>query len=169
MDANARAQFLKSELYRDLRAMAGTISASDADFVAEASTLILRVLLGSGKGPYTMLIPTEEAIDKLPVDVEADLTPEQRQGMLGVLLDTFLYGTLLSDGIDAALEAQEGGVELMTAGGGVLKAVRENGSLMLIDPFGVSAAVSGPVFKGPVTVCHRIDAVLMWDEWMREA
>jgi len=98
MDSNSRAEFLKSDLYRDLRSMAGNITAGDAEFVGQATSLILGVLRGSGKGPYTMLIPTEEAI--LPFDSEADLTPEQRQGMLGILLDTFIRGTLLSGAID---------------------------------------------------------------------
>jgi hypothetical protein len=166
MDSNSRAEFLKSDLYRDLRSMAGTITTSDAEFVGQATTLILGVLGGSGKGPYTMLIPTEEAI--LPFDSEEDLTPDQREGMLGVLLDTFIRGTLLSGEIDEALDEQGGAVELMTAGDGILKAVRENGDLILIDPLGVRARVSAPVYKSAELVCHRIDHILMWDEWMAD-
>jgi hypothetical protein len=166
MDSNSRAEFLKSDLYRDLRSMAGNITAGDAEFVGQATSLILGVLRGSGKGPYTMLIPTEEAI--LPFDSEADLTPEQRQGMLGILLDTFVRGTLLSGPIDDALDEYGGAVELMTVGGGMLTAVRENGDLMLIDPFGVRARVSPPVYQSPELVCHRIDHILMWDEWMAD-
>jgi hypothetical protein len=164
MAPSSRAEFLKSDLYRDLRSMAGTISASDAEFVGQATSLILGVLRGFGKGPYTMLIPTEEAI--LPFDSEEDLTPDQREGMLGVLLDTFIRGTLLSDGIDDALDEQGGAVELMTVGGGMLRAVRENGDLTLVDPFGVRARVSPPVYKSAELVCHRIDRILMWEEWM---
>jgi hypothetical protein len=54
----------------------------------------------------------------------------------------------------------------MTVGGGILRASNEGGHLVLADPSGRTAKVSGLVFKGPVTICHRIDAVLMWDEWI---
>ena len=160
MSTDAREKFLQSDLYAELRARAAGLTASDADFVGEACTLILKVLQGSGKGPFTMLIPTEEALDSLAIDSD-ELTPELREPLLGVLLDTFLYGTLLSDGIEQAVE-QDGEVELMTVGGGILRAFNQDGHLVLADSSGRTAKVSGPVFKGPATICHRIDAVLMW-------
>lgn len=165
MATNAREEFLKSDLFAELRGRAAGLTASDAEFVGEASSLIFKILQGSGKGPFTMLLPTEEAVSNLPIDPE-ELTPELREGLLGILLDTFLYGTLLSDGIG---EAVKGGavVELMTVGGGILRAIRNDGQLALVDPSGCTAKVSGPVFKGPVTICHHIDAVLMWDEWIK--
>jgi hypothetical protein len=164
MATNAREDFLKSDLYAELRGRAAGLTTSDAEFVGEACTLILKILHGSGKGPFTMLLPAEEALDRLPIDTD-ELTPQLREGLLGVLLDTFLYGTLHSDGIDEVLKTH-GAVELMTVGGGILKAVHEDGHVLLVDPSGCKARVSGPVFKGPVTICHHMDAVLMWDEWI---
>lgn len=163
MSTDAREKFLQSDLYAELRARAAGLTASDADFVGEACTLILKILQGSGKGPFTMLIPTEEALDSLAIDSD-ELTPELREPLLGVLLDTFLYGTLLSDGIEQAVE-QDGEVELMTVGGGILRAFNQDGHLVLADPSGRTTKVSGPVFRA-ATICHRIDAVLMWDEWI---
>ena len=150
-----------------MRQRAAGLTASDAEFVGEATALVFKILQGSGKGPFTMLIPTEEALENLPIDPE-ELTAELREGLLGLLVDTFLYGTLLSDGIDKALE-REAVVELMTVGGGILRARHEDGHLVLVDPSGRTAKVNGPVFKGPVTICHRIDGVLMWDEWIAAA
>ena len=63
--------------------LAGT--ASDSKFVAAAKSVGLDKTL-AGPGPYTVLVPSDAAFDKLPAGaLDALLKPEAREQLTGVL------------------------------------------------------------------------------------
>jgi len=129
-------------------------------FVALAKSAGLDQTL-AGPGPYTVLVPTDEAFGKLPGGTTDNWAkPEQRAQLTGVLTYHILPGVVLSEDIGKAIDNAKGKAVLATMGGGTLTATREGGNIVFTDPAGTKATVTKADEKRSNGVVHQIDAVL---------
>lgn len=116
----------------------------------------------AGPGPYTVLVPTNEAFDKMPAGArEALMKPEARADLTGVLTYHILPGAILVADIAKAVDAGKGKTTLPTMGGGTLTATKEGNAIIVTDGAGTKARLTGTDEKRSNGVIHRIDAVLM--------
>ena len=116
----------------------------------------------AGPGPYTVLVPSDEAFAKLPADTTQNLgRPEARAEVTTLLTYHILPGTVLAADIGKAIDNAKGKAVLATMGGGTLEAVREGDRIILTDAAGNKATVTRADEKFSNGVVHHIDAVLM--------
>lgn len=116
----------------------------------------------AGPGPYTVLVPTNAAFDKMPAGAyDALLKEDARQELTGVLTYHILPGAMLSEDIGKAIEAGKGKALIKTMGGGDLTATKEGNIIVVADGAGTKARFVGGEEKRSNGVIHRIDAVLM--------
>jgi uncharacterized surface protein with fasciclin (FAS1) repeats len=116
----------------------------------------------AGPGPYTVLVPADEAFNKLPNGQYDSWTkPEGRAQLTGVLTYHILPGTVLAEDIGKAIDNAKGKAVLATMGGGTLTATREGGNVVLTDGAGNKATVTRGDQKYSNGVVHQIDGVLM--------
>lgn len=116
----------------------------------------------AGPGPYTVLVPSDAAFDKLPGGtLDALMKPEARQQLTAVLSYHILPGTILSEDIGRAIDAGKGKASLPTMGGGTITATREGNAIVLSDAAGNRSAVTKTDEKPSNGIIHRVDGVLM--------
>ena len=116
----------------------------------------------AGPGPYTVLVPDDQAFAKVPAATAESWTkPESRAQLTGVLTNHILPGTILAEDIGKAIENGKGKAVLATMGGGTLTATREDGKIVLTDSAGAKATVTEADERRTNGVVHRIDTVLM--------
>jgi len=151
-------KLLESDLMQDISAQLHGSTEEDWDFGVRVSAAIFEVLRRSDEGPCTYLVPTEEAVHRY--FSEEEHTPESFNGTVGMFLDSIIRDTILADGIDEAFAAGNGAVELKTLGGCVVTARRQEGKLVLIDPYGGRTVISGLAERGP-----RGDALVRSDDF----
>jgi len=141
-----------------------TIAAGLGDatkFAAAAKSTGLEGTL-AGPGPYTVLVPTDAAFDKLPAGALDTLMKEDAKSELtGVLTYHILPGAILTADIGKAIDAGKGKTMLPTMGGGTLTATREGTAIIISDGAGTKARIVGADEKKSNGVVQRIDAVLM--------
>jgi uncharacterized surface protein with fasciclin (FAS1) repeats len=119
----------------------------------------------SGAEPYTVLVPTDQAFEKLPAGTYDNWTkPENKAQLTGVLRYHILPGTVLAEDIGKAIENADGRAMLATMGGEPLTATREGGNIVLADGSGNRATVSQADRRYTNGVVHMIDAVLVPEE-----
>ena len=130
-------------------------------FAEAAKSVGLDATLG-GPGPYTVLVPTDAAFDKLPAGaLDTLMKPESRADLTGVLSYHILPGTMLAEDIGKAIDAGGGKTEIATMGGGTLTATKEGDKIVLTDAAGTKAIVTTADTKRSNGVVHEIDSVLM--------
>jgi len=116
----------------------------------------------AGPGPYTVLVPDDQAFGKLPAGTADNwMKPESRAQLTGVLTHHILPGTILAEDIGKAIENGKGKAVLATMGGGTLTATREGGNIVLTDSAGTKATVRKADEQHSNGVIHHIDTVLM--------
>jgi len=116
----------------------------------------------SGKGPFTVFAPTNEAFDKLPKGtVETLLKPENKKMLQGVLTYHVVAGKWSSDDIAKAIKKGNGKAELTTVQGGKLWAMMDGKKLVLKDEKGMKSIVTIADVNQSNGVIHVVDAVLM--------
>ena len=132
-----------------------------AKFAAAAKAAGLDGTL-AGPGPYTVLVPSDAAFDKLPAGaLDTLMKPEARAELTGVLTYHILPGAILAADIGKAIEAGNGKALLATMAGGTLTATKEGDAIVIADGAGTKARITGGDEKKSNGVIHRIDAVLM--------
>jgi len=130
-------------------------------FTAAAKAAGLDLTL-DGPGPYTVLVPTDAAFDKMPAGaLDALMKPDARAELTGVLSYHILPGAILTSDIANAVDAGGGKTLLQTMGGGTLNATKEGEAIILSDSAGTKARLTGADEKKSNGVIHRVDAVLM--------
>jgi len=104
----------------------------------------------SGKGPFTVFAPTNEAFDKLPAGtVEKLLKPEMKKDLAGILTYHVIAGNY--KGADL-----KDGLELATVQGQKVKFTKKDGQWYIND---AKITITDAVSSNGVT--HVIDGVLM--------
>ena len=141
-----------------------TIAAGLGDatkFAAAAKSTGLDATL-AGPGPYTVLVPTDAAFDKLPAGaLDTLMKDEGRQELTGILTYHILPGAILADDIGKAIDAGKGKALLATMAGGTLTATKEGDAIVISDGAGTKAKILGGDEKRSNGVIHRIDGVMM--------
>ena len=141
-----------------------TIAAGLGDatkFAAAAKQAGLDATL-AGPGPYTVLVPTDAAFDKLPAGaLDTLMKPEARSDLTAVLTYHILPGTILAEDIGKAIDAGKGKAQLPTMAGGTLTATRDGDAIVLTDSAGTKSRLVSAEEKKSNGVVHRVDSVLM--------
>ena len=153
----------KSAAARDAagdKTIASALGSDDSKFAAAAKATGLDATL-AGPGPYTVLVPSNGAFDKLPAGtLETLLKPESRARLTKLLTGHILPGAILAADIGKAIDTGKGKASLATFGGGTLTATREGGRLVLTDKAGGKAAIGKSDEKLTNGVVHHLDGVL---------
>lgn len=116
----------------------------------------------AGPGPYTVLVPSNDAFAKLPNGMgDSLMSPGSKDELTRILTYHILPGTILADDIGKAIDQGEGKTLLATMGGDTLTATREGGKIVLTDSSGGKATVTDGDHRQSNGVVHYIDSVLM--------
>jgi uncharacterized surface protein with fasciclin (FAS1) repeats len=114
----------------------------------------------AGPGPYTVYVPTDQAVAAAP-DGAFRTTPDNRAQLTGIITNLVLPGTVLVADIDKAIDRGKGKASLGTMGGAPLTASKDGGKTVLTDASGHKAAIVGPDQQFSNGVVHQIDGLLM--------
>lgn len=132
---------------------------ANGKFMAAAKAAGLDQTL-AGPGPYTVFVPTDEAIAGAP-EGSFDTSPGNRAQLTGIITNMILPGTVLVADIDKAIEAGKGKAPLATMGGGTLTATKEGGNTVITDSAGHKATITQGDQQFTNGVVHQVSAVLM--------
>ena len=130
----------------------------DAKFMAAARAAGLDQTL-AGPGPYTVFVPTDDAIGKAPAGT-FDSAPGNRAQLTGIITNMILPGTVLVADIDKASDAGKGKATLATMGGTVT-ATKEGGNTVIADSAGHKAVIVKGDEQFTNGVVHEVDGVLL--------
>ncbi len=116
----------------------------------------------SGKGPFTVFAPTDEAFAMLQKGrVESLLEPGNKERLVKLLTCHVVAANAMSSAI-AGMIADDGGTHpVQTVGGCILQATMQDGTIVLTDPRGRSANVTIADVKQSNGVIHVIDTVML--------
>jgi len=115
----------------------------------------------SGKGPFTVFAPTNEAFEKLPKGtVESLLEPKNLKKLQGILTYHVVAGKLDSKAVIAAITAGKGKAVLTTVQGAKLTASLKGKNVILSDDSGGFAIVTAVDINANNGIIHVIESVL---------
>lgn len=116
----------------------------------------------SGKGPFTVLAPTNEAFAKLPAGtVDTLLKPENKDQLTKILTCHVIAANAMSTDIVSMIQKDGGKHVIDTVGGCKLTATTMDGKVMIADEAGNTATVTIADVKQSNGVIHVIDTVLL--------
>lgn len=116
----------------------------------------------SGKGPFTVFAPTNDAFAKLPKGtVETLLKPENKAMLQAVLTYHVVAGNLDSKAVVAAITTGKGSVTLTTVQGGKLVASLSGKNVILTDDNGNKSTITAVDIMSSNGVIHVIDTVVL--------
>ncbi|MEO7411203.1 MAG: fasciclin domain-containing protein [Sphingomicrobium sp.] len=154
----------KSEAARDAAGdttIASGLAADDSKFADAAKASGLDATL-AGPGPYTVLVPTNGAFDKLPAgQLDTMMKPESRAQLTKVLTGHILPGEMLAADIAKAIDTGKGKASLATFGGGTITATKDGDRIVLTDSAGGKALISASDDRRSNGVVHHVDGILM--------
>jgi uncharacterized surface protein with fasciclin (FAS1) repeats len=115
----------------------------------------------SGKEPYTLLAPTDQALDALPAGtLERLQSPAGKAELTGLLRHHILPGTILVADLARAVESGGGKATLATMAGDPLTVTKEGNAFRIGDSKSGGARLVGDEQPARNGVVHQIDAVL---------
>ncbi|HEY7005267.1 MAG TPA: fasciclin domain-containing protein [Sphingomicrobium sp.] len=132
---------------------------ANGKFMAAAKAAGLDQTL-AGPGPYTVFVPTDDAIGQAEAGT-FDTSPGNRAQLTGIITNLILPGTVLVADIDKAIDAGKGKAPLATMGGGTLTATKEGGNTVITDSAGHKATISQGDQQFSNGVVHQVSSVLM--------
>jgi len=142
------------------KTIAAGLGSDDGKFADAAKAAGLDVML-AGPGPYTVLVPTNAAFDKLPVGaLDTLMKPTSRAKLTKMLANHILPGAILAADITKAIDNGKGKAMLATFGGETLNATRDGARIILTDKTGGKAVISSSDDKRSNGVVHHLDGVL---------
>lgn len=116
----------------------------------------------AGPGPYTVLVPSDDAFSKAEGDaLKNPADPANRAEITRILTYHILPGVMLSDDISKAIDSSNGKAVLATMGGETLTATKEGGNIVLTAGDGSKATVTQADIKASNGVVHDVDSVLI--------
>ena len=116
----------------------------------------------SGKGPFTVFAPTNQAFDKLPKGtLETLLKPENKVKLQTILTYHVVAGKLSSKDVIAAITDGRGSAILTTLQGGKLVGTLEGKNVILTDETGNKSTITTVDINSSNGVIHVIDNVVM--------
>jgi uncharacterized surface protein with fasciclin (FAS1) repeats len=116
----------------------------------------------SGKGPFTVFAPTNDAFAKLPAGtVDTLVMPENKAMLTKILTYHVVAGKMDSKKIAQAIKKGGGRATLKTVSGGTLTASMHGNGVMLTDEKGGTAMVTTADVYQSNGVIHVIDTVVM--------
>ena len=132
------------------------------------TTLVAAVKAGglvdtlSGKGPFTVFAPTNEAFAKLPDGTVASLVKPENKEMLDKILSYHVVpGRITAQQIAAMAARNRGTATLKTVEGENLKFTKSGNGWVVVDAKGDRARITIPNVMQSNGVIHVVDAVLM--------
>lgn len=114
----------------------------------------------AGPGPYTVLIPRDEAFDKVEGALKDPAKPENRAALTRVLTYHILPGTVLAEDLGKAVDNGKGKALVQTMNGDTLTATKDGGKIVLTDASGGKATIVEANQKKSNGVVHFVDAIL---------
>ncbi|GAB3796952.1 hypothetical protein GCM10028819_15500 [Spirosoma humi] len=109
----------------------------------------------SGKGPYTVFAPTNEAFEKLPAESVAELwKPEGKPKLIKLLAYHVVKGKFTADQL-------QDGQKLKTVTGGTLTVGKQGDTITITDGAGSTATINQADVEATNGIVHSIDTVLM--------
>ena len=129
-------------------------------FIQAAKAVGLDATL-SGAGPYTVLVPGDDAFGQVQGALRDPSNQQNRAEITRVLTYHILPGVILAEDISKAIDNGEGSTVLATMGGETLTATKEGDKIVLTGAEGNKATVTEADVKASNGAIHRIDAVLM--------
>ena len=116
----------------------------------------------SGKGPFTVFAPTNEAFEKLPAGtVETLLQPENKAKLTKILTYHVVKADAMSGAIKKMIKDDGGEHKVKTVSGDTLVVSMKGGKIMLTDEKGDVATVTIADVKQSNGVIHVIDTVML--------
>lgn len=116
----------------------------------------------SGKGPFTVFAPTNEAFEALPAGtVDTLLKPENKDQLTKVLTCHVVAADAMSETIGKMIKDDGGAHPVKTVGGCMLTAKMDGDKITLTDETGGVAHVTIADVKQSNGVIHVIDKVLL--------
>ena len=115
----------------------------------------------AGPGPYTVLVPSDEAFGRIEEGALSDpANPQNRAEITRVLTYHILPGVILVEDISKAIDSGDGRAVLATMGGETLTATKDGDTIVLTDSRGGKATLGQADEKHSNGVVHHIDGVL---------
>ena len=115
----------------------------------------------AGPGPYTVLVPTDEAFAKVQGGVLNDpANAQNRAEVTRVLTYHILPGVVLMDDINKAIDAGDGKAVMATMGGETVTATKDGDKIVFTDASGGKATVTGAEQKLSNGAVYSVDGVL---------
>jgi len=115
----------------------------------------------AGPGPYTVLVPSDEAFGKVEGALKDPANPQNRAELTRVLTYHILPGTVLIEDLGKAVDNGKGKVPIQTMNGETLTATKDGGKVVLTDASGGKATIVDGDQQRSNGVVQNIDAVLM--------
>ena len=135
-------------------------ASSDSKFVAAVKAARLEPTF-AGPGPYTVLVPDDNAFARLPAGaLDGLMKADAKPRLVKLLTMHVLPGTILSSDITKAIDAKNGSAKLITMEGSTLTATKDGDKIVLTDPTGGKSVITGADAKRSNGVVHHIDTVL---------
>jgi uncharacterized surface protein with fasciclin (FAS1) repeats len=157
-NASTNAQSPQAQKAAGTKTIAAGLPAG-SKFMAAAKAAGLDQTL-AGPGPYTVFVPTDDAVAKAPAGT-FDANAGNRAQLTGIITNMILPGTVLVADIDKAIDNGKGKATLATMGGGSLTATKDGGNTVLTDSAGNKATIAKGDEQFSNGVVHEVDGILM--------
>ncbi len=149
-------------MYADKNIVENAVNSKDHTTLVAAVKAAGLVETLSGKGPFTVFAPTNEAFDALPAGtVETLLKPENKDQLTKILTCHVVAADAMSDAIMKMVADDGGAHPVKTVGGCVFTAKTQDGKIMITDENGGTATVTIADVEQSNGVIHVIDKVLL--------
>lgn len=116
----------------------------------------------TGKGPFTVFAPTNDAFGKLPKGtVGSLLKPESKAALTGILTYHVVAGKFMAADVVKAIKSNGGSFTIKTVQGSSLKASFQGKNVILTDAKGNTSTIIITDVSASNGVIHAIDTVVM--------
>lgn len=114
----------------------------------------------AGPGPYTVLVPRDDAFAKVDGALKDPANPQNRAELTRVLTYHILPGTVLIEDLAKAVDNGKGKALVQTMNGETLTATKDGGKVVLSDASGGKATIVEGDQQRSNGVVQYVDAVL---------